>query len=74
MNTYSIPVIVEKDTDGYYAECPAFQGCFTQGETYEEVLENMRDAITLHIEDRLAQGEALELSSQVSLTTLEIAA
>jgi predicted RNase H-like HicB family nuclease len=74
MNRYSLPIIIEKDEDGYYAECPALQGCFTQGETYEEVIENMRDAIELHLQDRQEQNETLSLSKQVSITTLEVAA
>jgi predicted RNase H-like HicB family nuclease len=74
MRNYLLPIVIEKDEDGYFAECPALQGCFTQGETYEEVLENMRDAIELHLQDRRERNEALHLSKQVSITTLEVAA
>ena len=45
------PVIVEKDEDGYFAYCPLLQGRYTQGETYEEAIDNLYDAIRLHIED-----------------------
>ena len=48
-------VIVEKDKDGYFAFVPKLQGCYTQGETFEEAVENIKDAIRLHIEDRRAQ-------------------
>jgi hypothetical protein len=34
MTNYRFSVIVEKDQDGYFASCPEFQGCYTQGETY----------------------------------------
>jgi len=54
---YTLPIIIEKDKDGYYAACPSLQGCYTQGDTYEEVLANIKDAITLHIQDRIAKGE-----------------
>ena len=50
-------VIVEKDQDGYFVFCPELQGCYTQGDTYEEAMENIKDAIRLHIEDRLESGE-----------------
>ena len=53
------PVIIEKDADGYFAHCPQLQGCYTQGDTYAETIANIRDAIQLHIEDRLASGEPL---------------
>ena len=55
MTKYTLPIIIEKDEDGYFASCPVLQGCYTQGDTYEEAIENIEDAIRLHIEDRLAE-------------------
>jgi predicted RNase H-like HicB family nuclease len=49
MQRYRISVVIEKDADGYFAFCPELQGCYTQGDSYEEVLENIRDAIRIHI-------------------------
>ena len=74
MKNYRFPIIIEKDEDGYFASCPSLQGCFTQGETYEEALENIKDAIRLHLEDRLAEGEEIPQPELVSLTSIEIAA
>ncbi len=34
-------ISVEKDDDGYFAHIPAVQGCYAQGDTYEEVLANI---------------------------------
>ena len=48
--------VIEKDKDGYFAFCPVLQGCYTQGDSHEEVLRNIEDAIRLHIEDRLDRG------------------
>lgn len=46
-------VIIEQDEDGVFiASSPALQGCYTEGETYEEVIRNIEDAIKLHIEAR----------------------
>ncbi|MDY6965785.1 MAG: type II toxin-antitoxin system HicB family antitoxin [Halobacteriota archaeon] len=28
MKRYRVPVVIEKDTDGYFAFCPEFQGCY----------------------------------------------
>ncbi len=53
MNVYKFSVVIERDADGYFALCPELQGCYTQGDTYEEVLDNIKDAIHLHVEDRL---------------------
>ncbi|MEW5693295.1 MAG: type II toxin-antitoxin system HicB family antitoxin [Candidatus Hydrogenedentota bacterium] len=73
MMNYRFSVVIEKDQDGYYAFCPELQGCYTQGDTYEEAMSNIKDAIKLHVEDRLAEGEFIPRIEQVSLTSLEIA-
>ena len=45
-------VIIEQDEAGFYvAECPALRACYTQGKTYEEVIENIKDVIALCLED-----------------------
>lgn len=39
-------VTIEKDEAGYYvAEVPALPGCFSQGKTYEEAINNIKEAI-----------------------------
>jgi predicted RNase H-like HicB family nuclease len=50
-------VVIEKDKDGYFASCLSLQGCYTQGDTYDEVIANIRDVIQLHLEDRGENGE-----------------
>ena len=50
---YRFSVVIEKDKDGYSAFTPELQGCYSQGDTHEEAIENIRDAIVLHVEDRL---------------------
>lgn len=72
MQRITLPIVVEDDSDGYFVSCPSLQGCYSQGDTYEEAVENIKDAIRLHIEDRLAGGEEIPRTS-VSLSTLEIA-
>lgn len=52
MSVFKFSVVIEKGCDGYFAFCPELQGCFTQGVTYEEVFDNIKDAIRLHIEGR----------------------
>ena len=72
MKTYRFSVVIEKDEDGYFAFCPELQGCYTQGDIYEEALENIKDAIRLHIEDRLEADEEIPQAESVSLTSLEV--
>ncbi len=38
-------VIHEADEGGYWAEVPAIPGCATQGETFEELLQNLYEAV-----------------------------
>ncbi len=39
-------VILHKENNGYWAEVPALKGCYTQGETIEEIKNNVKEAIT----------------------------
>ena len=59
MNKLTFPVLIERDEDGYFASCPSLQGCYTQGETYEEILVKIQDAIALHLQDHQTTGEPL---------------
>ncbi|MGQ9627171.1 MAG: type II toxin-antitoxin system HicB family antitoxin [Anaerolineae bacterium] len=52
METYRLQVVVEIDEDGkYVASCPALQACYTQGDTFEEALENIHDVIEMCLEE-----------------------
>ena len=73
MSPYRFSVVIEKDSDGYFAWCPELQGCYAQGSTYEEAIDSLRDAIRLHVEDRLANQEPIPQAESVSLTSLEVA-
>ena len=43
-------IIHEDETGGYWAEVPSLPGCVSQGETIEEVRENIREAIEAWLE------------------------
>ncbi len=73
MTRYRFSVVVEKDQDGYFAFCPELEGCYTQGASYEEALDNIRGAIRLHVEDRIEAGEEILQPESISLTSLEVA-
>jgi predicted RNase H-like HicB family nuclease len=72
MHNFRFSVVIEKDEDGYTAFCPELQGCYTQGETYEEVLDNIRDAIRLHIDDHIESGEKIPQAQLINLTTVDV--
>lgn len=51
-------VIYYPGEDGYWvAECPSLPGCISQGQTQEEAVENIKEAIELWIEDAIAHNE-----------------
>ncbi|NIR52153.1 type II toxin-antitoxin system HicB family antitoxin [candidate division KSB1 bacterium] len=45
----------------YIASCPTLQGCYTQGDTIEEAVENLKDCIKLHLEARKSLGEPIPI-------------
>lgn len=51
-------VILEREPDGgFVAIVPALPGCVTQGDTRDEAVANVREAIEVYIEDCLAAGD-----------------
>jgi predicted RNase H-like HicB family nuclease len=74
MQKHLLSIVIEKDKDGYFAYCPNLQGCYTQGDTYEEALKNIEDAAKLHLEDRLSEREPIPELDSVSVTAVEVAA
>ena len=71
MKKYNFPIIIERDKDGYFAFCPKLQGCYSQGDTYEEAMENIKDAVNLHVEDLVKSKENLPNFGSISLSTVE---
>ncbi|MFH1054765.1 MAG: type II toxin-antitoxin system HicB family antitoxin [Candidatus Altiarchaeota archaeon] len=54
---YNFPVVVEGDEDGYFVSCPTLQGCYSCGDSYEDAMRNIGDAIRLHIQDIHPPGQ-----------------
>jgi predicted RNase H-like HicB family nuclease len=51
-------VILYTDEDGYWiAECPSLPGCVSQGDTEQEAIANIREAIEGYIESLVAHGD-----------------
>ena len=58
MRQPTLPIVIEADAEGYFASCPALQGCYSQGDSFEEAVANIKDAIRLHVDDRNPDGDA----------------
>lgn len=48
--SYKVSVVIEKDEHGYYAYCPELEGCQSQGDSFEEVITNIKEAIEFYLE------------------------
>lgn len=68
MVTYAV-VIHEEPEGGFWAEVPALPGCYSQGKTVDELIENIREAMTGVLEVLHDQGHEPESNIRV----LEIA-
>ena len=56
-------VELEKTDEGYAVWCPGLPGCWSQGATEEEALENIKDAIAVYLEtvEELTKGKITRL-------------
>lgn len=61
-------VVLRKSEEGFSISCPGLPGCWSQGTTEEEALENIQDAIRVYlaaIEDSLKAEEVREVEVTV---------
>jgi predicted RNase H-like HicB family nuclease len=68
-------IIYESEEGGYWAKVPALPGCYSQGETIDETLVNVKDAIESHIialkedgQDIPAEGRHIIASTKVAVS------
>ncbi|HMD06804.1 MAG TPA: type II toxin-antitoxin system HicB family antitoxin [Candidatus Acidoferrum sp.] len=55
-------VVLQRENDGrYVATVPALPGCVSQGDSREEALKNIEEAIELYLEDVKATGEPIPI-------------
>ncbi|MEY3678755.1 MAG: hypothetical protein RI924_896 [Bacteroidota bacterium] len=67
-----VSVIIEKDEMGFYAHVPELPGCQSQGDTYDQVIDHIREAIDLYLE-ALTPEEKLRLTSrEIESTFFEV--
>jgi predicted RNase H-like HicB family nuclease len=73
VKVYDFKVILEPDeTGGYVVTCHSLAGCYSQGDTVEEALANIREAIELCLEDMREQGEQIPDPSGVLLGSVVV--
>ena len=58
-------VIHPETSGGFWGEIPALAGCYSQGETVEELLENLREAAVGYLEVLRAEGRSPDPEVQI---------
>ncbi len=70
--TRKASVVIEKDEHGFYAWCPELKGCYSQGQTLDEAIANIREAIELYLETLTEEERSAALSQQILTTAVEV--
>ena len=66
-------VIVEKGREsGYIAYAPALKGCISQGETREQVMKNIKEAMEVYVEALLEDGLPVPTEIGKDMVELEV--
>ena len=67
-------VVLEPDAEGkgYVAFCPTLPGCFSQGDTREEALANIKEAIEAYIESLKKDGLPIPVSVRPEIVSVKI--
>lgn len=72
-NSKIFPVVLEEDkTGGYIVTNPALEGCYSQGDTIEEAIKNIKEATELCLLDAKSKKESFEPKNiSLHIITLE---
>ena len=63
---YRYRVVIYRDADGVYiAECPALEGCVTDGATFEEALVQIKDAVRVYVGSLIELGRPIPQEEDV---------
>jgi antitoxin HicB len=62
------------ETGGYTVYVPLLPGCISEGDTREEALSNIKEAIELYIESLIDDGEPVPSEDSVEETVVEVTA
>jgi len=67
-------VILEKEADGgYHVFCPALPGCHSEGDSLDDAMEAIREAIEAYIDSLVAHGEKVPEESDIIVAHAEVA-
>jgi predicted RNase H-like HicB family nuclease len=67
-----LSIIIEEDENGFFAYCPELKGCHSQGDTNDEALENIKEAIDLYLETISSDDLKPIFSKNIFSTSYEV--
>ena len=67
-------VIVHSEEGGCWVEVPSLPGCFSQGETIDEAMNNVKEAIELHIQGLKDDGQEVPTEKDLVIGRVEVRA
>ena len=70
---FSVILTPDHEDGGYTAECPAIPGCISEGDTVEEALANIKEAIEGCLESLAAHQQNLPADGMVIVANVEVA-
>jgi len=73
MRQFTVVLIPDADESGYTVTVPALPGLIAQGETREEALEMVCEAIAFHIECLTDEGEVVPTEGEIVVEHVEVA-
>lgn len=73
MLSYHYTTILERQSEGgYHIYCPTLPGCHTEGDTLDEALVNIKEAIEIYLESLKAHGDEIPIEDLI-IKPLEVA-
>ena len=67
-----VSVVIEQDEPGCYAWCPELKGCQSQGQTIEETLTHIKEAVELYLETLTDDERSAAFNHVVLTTSIEV--
>lgn len=58
---FMVTLVYDKEYGGYVVDVPQLPGCMSQGKTVDETLANIKEAITLFLEEEKVELEMVNL-------------
>ena len=67
-----LSIIIEEDENGFFAYCPELKGCHSQGDTNDEALANIKEAVDLYLETISSDALKPIFSKNIFSTSYEV--